>query len=246
MRILLTRVMLLVVCICACGVVLAQTDTAAPNKDKPAKPKRVWTNEEVENIRGGVNVVGDSKPSPESAKKPRAETNEFEAKEAAEDESGSCLSDAWGAGVAGVMRAQGATMSRNFWATKLFGGACLTGVKLEAVSTGITGDYALDDGTKLAAKAEVVKGLPTAATMVASVNKNQPFLVSWKNWVWIVTDVQYIDREYWSNGGSTHIYTIAKATMTDPLGEKVMIFDATKTPVSEIEGSVVVSVSARQ
>jgi hypothetical protein len=243
MRIPLHCVMLLAICLGACGMALGQTDTTAP-KDKPAKPKRVWTNEEVENIRGGVSVVGDSKSSPEAKK--ANDSSASSQKESGETESGSCLSDAWGAGVAGVMRAQGATMTRKFWVTKLFGGACLTGVKLEAVSTGITGDYALDDGTKLAAKAEVVKGLPTAATMVASVTKNQPFLVSWKNWVWVVTDVQYIDREYWSNGGSTHIYTIARATMTDPLGEKVMIFDASKTPLSEIEGSLVVSVSARQ
>ena len=211
--------------------------TQEAKQDKPAKARRVWTNEELEKIKskGGVNVVGE----PTAGEKQPTDAAERSHPQAGQPEA--CDSDAWAAAVAAIAGQQGLHQGASFWATRLFGDACVSGVRLETVALRVNGDYVQDDGSKLRLDTELTSGgLPAAAAVVAALDQGRPFLVVWKKRPLLATNVNYIDRVY-SDGG--RVYTISKLTLVDPLSGRAVLFDAVRNPVSEIDGSLQVKAS---
>jgi hypothetical protein len=214
----------------ACGLAAAQTQPDA------AKPKHVWTNDELENLKGGINVVGDQTPMPSGKAKPGRP---------AEDEAvgDSCDSDEWSHAVAAVLEAQGAMMSSKFWATRLFNNLCSSGIQLDAVSRRVAGDYTLDDGTKIHLKTGLMlRNLPQAAELVASVNERRPFIVARKGHAYVLTSVNYVDNVY--DGISR--YTISKLYLTNALTGRPTLLEPTADNMKEIDGTLQITVSPRQ
>jgi hypothetical protein len=225
--------LLLVAALSAVVCLSAQAQQQPPQP----KPKRVWTNEDLETIKGGINVVGkpaEAKPTGKAMPDKPAE------EEAAGDV---CESDEWTHAVAAVMESQGTKLDSKFWATRLFNNLCSSGIKLEAVSLRITGDYTLDDGTKIHLKAGVLPhNLPQAAELVASANEQRPFIVARKGRPYVLDRVDYVDRAY--DGVSQ--YSISKLYLTNALTGRQMLLEATADNVKEINGTLQIAVSPRQ
>ncbi|MGZ4820049.1 MAG: hypothetical protein ACXVZM_00480 [Terriglobales bacterium] len=220
------------------------SDSASPAQDDttPRKAHRVWTNEDVENIKGGINVVGESnekpnKKTPDSADQPGDSESPASAAE-------TCQSDEWSAAVEATAQAQGVALDRKFWRTKLFGDLCSSGIQMEAVGRRISGDYTLDDGTRLRLSAIMLShGFPKSEDMVADTDAGRPYIVSWKKRPLVLTRVDYIVRTH-SNGMNT--YTISKMYMRNALTGRELLFDVTTDRIADIEGTLQLSVSKRQ
>ena len=230
----LSSLLLLVVLLCSyasIAVVQAQQQSEKPG------PKPVWTNEDLENIRGGINVVGEAKDAkPSSEPKP--------GKRAEEEAPGEvCESDEWSHAVAAVIEAQGTKLDDKFWATRLFNNLCKSGIQLDAVSGRITGDYTLDDGTKIHLKSGVMlRSLPQAAELVASVNEQRPLIVVRKGRPYVLNRVDYVDNVY--DGISR--YSISKLYLTNALTGRPTLLEATAENVKDVDGTLQIAVSARQ
>ncbi len=209
---------------------------AQAGPDKP-KAKRVWTNEDVENIKGGINVVGEpAQPAPSSkTKDEKPATPEVPAE--------LCESDGWARAVAYVIQARGARMGARFWATHLFNNLCTGSVQVDAVGRRITGDYTLEDGAKIHLKAEVLPhNLPKAAELVAAVNEQRPFIVAWKGHPYIIDRVDYVDNVY----DGISMYSISKLYMTNALTGRTTLWEATSANVKEIDATLQIAVTTRQ
>lgn len=202
-----------------------------PAGSAPTKPKakKVWTNEDVENIKGGVSVVGDSKTSSASA----TETP----KHAAAGRQENCASDPWLVAVLLALRTQGVPPNPEYWSDRIFGGLCKD-VTLDQIAKAVEGEHTFENGAKFTVNAQPSGDWPDSYAIVDVAAKNRPFLVSYKGEPYLATHVNYIDRVH-SNG--SHTYNISKITLRAPVSGAVVIFDV-KQPI-KIDGSLVLQVS---
>ena len=219
-----------------CGMSSGAGTQPQQETQKPRAP-RVWTNDDLENIKGGINVVGqpdESTPSaqPKAGNATRAETT-----------SELCESDGWADAVAVVVGNQGVQLNRKFWATRLFSNLCSSGIKVEVVSPRITGDYTLDSGKKVHLKANfILHNLPTAAEIVAAIDEQRSFIIAWKGRPYVTERVDYVDHMY--NGVS--MYTIQKLYLMNAMTRKPVVLEATAANLKEIDGSLQITVTTRQ
>lgn len=217
-----------------CGI----SSGTQPQQDtqKPKAP-RVWTNEDLQNLKGGINVVGqpdESTPSDKSnAVKPTGDESSSEL----------CESDGWADAIAAVARIQGAHLDSKFWKARLFSNLCSSGIKVEVVSPRITGDYTLDDGMKVHLKADfILRNLPTAAAIVAAINEQRSFVISWKGRPYVTNRVDYVDNVY----DGVSMYTVSKLHLTNAMTGKPVPFEATAANLKEIDGTLQITVTPRQ
>ena len=219
-----------------CGM---SSGAGAQPQQEAQKPKapRVWTNEDLESLKGGINVVGqpdESKPSPKTQA-----GNATDGKAPTE----LCESDGWADAIATVVGIQGVHLDSKFWAARLFSSLCTSGIKGEVVGPRITGDYTLDDGKKIHLKADfVLHNLPTAAAIVAAIDEQRSFIISWKGRPYVTNRVDYVDNVY--NGVS--MYTIQKLYLTNAMTHKPLLLEATAANLKEIDGSLQITVTTRQ
>src|SRR3954464_9636504 len=165
----------------------AQTDSPTPKP--PEKQKHVWTNDEVEDLHGGISVVGEPTKEKKPGSAADAKTPAGPPKKKAE----SCDSDAWAVGVDAMMRSWEVSLGKKFWAERLFQGLCMSPVNFADAGKQIGGDYVLDDGKKIRVKADVaLHDFPSPTLIVNAVRESHPFLVSWKNQAMVVTFIDYI------------------------------------------------------
>ena len=214
-----------------CGMSSSQQE---PQK---SKAPRVWTNEDVESLTGGINVVsqpGESAPSPKAPKAQEGDPTENKAPLEL------CESDGWADAIAAVVRIQGVRLDNKFWAARLFSNLCSYGIKIEAISPRITGDYTLDSGKKVHLKADfILRNLPTAAAIVAAIDEQRSFIISWKGRPFVINRVDYVDNAY--NGVS--MYTIQKLYLTNAMTRKPLLLEATAANLMEIDGSLQITVT---
>jgi hypothetical protein len=218
------------VLLCATAALAQEVPTATTRVEPKQKALRIWTNEDLQNLNGAVNVIGatgEPSSSESSSGKTAAKSN--------------CASDAWASTVGSVLKLQGVTYGAGFWSERLFGGACIDKVTLAAVASRIDGDYTLDDGRRLHLKTSAAAGLPSAAQIVASMDNGRPLILQWKGKPLVVTKVDYIDRQY----DYVSMYTISSLMLTDVLTGRLLIFDMKTNSDKEIEGSFQVSVNQR-
>lgn len=219
-------------CLC-CSAAVAQ-DVLPPATTTRVEPKekslRIWTNEDIQSLRGGVNVIGSNQPAPDEPKREAA----------TEKALSSCESDAWVATVSEVLKLQGVPYPKSFWSDRLFGGGCVDHVALSAVAGRIAGEYTLDDGRKLRLKTHPGTGLPAASQIVASMD-HEPLIVKWKDQPLVITKVDYIDRQY----DYVSQYSISSLMLTNVLTGRRLIFDIGAHSASEIEGSFQIVVEKR-
>lgn len=213
----------------------------AQEPNAPAKTKKVWTNENVGDIKGTINVVGQL-----NEKKPAGDADQPDTSPTAPNPrlggAEACESDAWASGISTIVSAQGLPLNSKYWQERLFGGVCQTGVLMTTLSRGMDGDYVLDSGDKLKLKTFLAtRSLPQAAEIVASVKENRPFIVVWKKRPLVANKVNYINHVI--NGVS--VYMVEKLTLIDPASGRLVLMDVSKTPASEVDGALQVKVTKR-
>ncbi len=217
------------------------TALAQDNPSTPKKAQHVWTNEDVQGLKGGVNVVGQ-----ENAQPPKSKSNDPFSKRSADASKSEtpaeiCDSDRWSAAVATIVGAQGVTLDGHFWRTRIFGDLCSSRVTLQAVSQRITGDYTLDDGTRLHLTS-TTSALPKPEEVITATESGTPYILSWKKKPLVLTKVDYVVRV--SDEGNT--YNISKLYLADAITGHPFLFDATTDKVTDIDGVLDIKVSKRQ
>lgn len=207
----------------------AQSQSAPPSAStsKP-KAKHVWTNDDIQSIRGGVSLMGGDKEKAGGDSASRQRT-------AGEN----CELDPWMAGLMIVLKAQGVPINRHYWQNKLFGGVCKDASRLEDLSAA-DGVNSFDDGTNFTVQTQVSETWPQGAAMVAAAKKDHPFLVSYQHQPYVAIRVNYVDHRY-SDGG--HIYVVSKVTMKHPITGDVVVYDAGDPDALHIDGTLVATVS---
>ena len=230
-----------------CSLAAQTADTTSNSNSTKPKAKRVWTDDDIKKLKGPISVVGDTRTTPADKPKPDVKSGDSSKTAAtvpSEPKNDECVSEDWAAAIAMVGQAQGATLDANYWSMKLFGGACLTTVKPQAVAARLNGDYVLDDGSKLRINSDLFPTLPP--TIIATMADHKPFAIGWKGGAYVVTFVEYVDQVVYDGGGQTHIYYPSKLTLTGPRSGRTVIFDVTKNNASELDGSITLAVSSRQ
>ncbi len=216
-----------------CGGVAAQTAPTPPPSQTtpPPKAKRVYTNDDMQNLSAPVNVVGSSNTSSSTAT----------GKDSAADNSSpksACASDSWTAAITYMAQQAGLPNDAKYWSTKLFGGTCPTQVDPSSLASRIAGNYFLDDGSKLQLQAFFNRPLPNSDVVVNSIKANKPFLVAWNGRAWLARDVGGVERV--GSGSGQHIdYVLGSLTLVDLASGDQQKVDL-KKQVSEIAGSILI------
>lgn len=217
------------------ATVLAYAQDYPPATTTRVEPKQkaahVWTNDDIGDLNGSVNVMGAKDATDKSAP----------SSDKAGKEANACESDAWVATVSVVMKAQQVPLSPRFWSERLFGGACMEKVSVADVAARIAGDYTLDNGRRLRLKTSPLPGLPPASQIVAAVDKNQPLIVKWQGQPLVLTKVDYIDHQY----DYVSTYVISQLMLTNVLTRRLLIYDVKTHSEKEIEGSFQIAVEQR-
>lgn len=225
--------MRVVLALCA---LLSLFPAAVPAQNEPAKKApRVYTNDDLEGMSGGINVVGDA-AKPVKAKKAGAEaspvTEAAPVKSKAPATKDQCADWAWGVVVAESLNYKGVPYDAEYWVDKSFGGLrCLATVPSAATMVaGIDGDYTLDDGTKIQIKSSV--GVPGATGVVEGIDKNRPFIVVWRGIPYLAAGIRGVKVDL---GDGSFAYQIEQMTLTNPYLERTVTFYANKDKESELE-----------
>lgn len=210
---------------------------ALPAQNEPAKkPPRVYTNDDLEGISGGISVVGEAaKPEkPVKAKKggPEAAPAAAPVKSKAPATKDQCADWGWGVVVAEALGYKGVPFDAEYWVDKSFGSLrCLATVPSAAtMAAGIDGDYTLDDGTKIHIKSSI--GIPGAAGVVEGIDKNRPFIVVWRGIPYLANGVRGVKEIY---GDGSVQYIIEEMTLNNPYLDKTVTFSAKKDKETELE-----------
>ncbi len=217
---------------------------AAQQSDAPKKPPRVYTNDDLEGLSGGISVVGEAakpaKPSKEKDKaQPAAAAVPARSKAPTNKE---CADWGWGVVVAEALNYKGVPFDAEYWVDKTFGTTrCLGKVPSAAtMAAAIDGDYTLDDGSKIHIQSSV--GVPGAAGVVEGIDKNKPFVVIWRGLPYLAGGIRGVKNVY---DDGTVQYVIEEMTLSNPYLEKTVTFSAKTDKENELE-AVDFRVSKRQ
>lgn len=216
---------------------LAPAALSAQQNEPAKKPARVYTNDDLEGMSGGINVVGEAakpekpanpgkdKAEPAAATAPAAKTKAPPTKD-------QCADWGWGVVVAETLNYKGVPFDAEYWVDKTFGTTrCLNRLPTAAtIAPSIDGDYTLDDGSKIHIKSSV--GAPGAAGVVEGIDKNRPFVVIWRGIPYLANGVRGVKQIY--DDGSVQ-YIISEITLSNPYLEKTVTFSAEKDKGSELE-----------
>ena len=205
----------------------------AQQNDPSKKPPRVYTNDDLEGISGGVSVVGSAeKPAKPSKDKAQTAAAPAAAKTKAPPTKDQCADWGWGVVVAETLNYKGVPFDAEYWVDKTFGTTrCLATVPSAAtMASAIDGDYTLDDGSKIQIKSSV--GVPGAAGVVEGLDKNKPFVVIWRGIPYLATGVRGVKEIY---GDGSVGYIISQMSLSNPYLEKNVTFVAEKDKESELE-----------
>ncbi len=210
--------------------------TLRAQQNEPPKKPRVYTNDDLEGLSGGINVVGDA-AKPEKPAKTKDKADPFTppatpAKSKVPPTKDQCADWGWGVVVSEMLTDKGVPFDAEYWVDKTFGSTrCLAKVPSAAtMAAALDGDYTLDDGSKIHIKSSV--GVPGAAGVVEGIDKNRPFIVVWRGIPYVATGVRGVKEIY---GDGSVSYIISQMTLTNPYLEKTVTFVAEKDKESELE-----------
>jgi len=161
-------------------------------------------------------------PSPAAKKKPRiplllnagvtAELSSPPAATAAEK----CENWAWAAGVEAILRSQNVTLDQHYWVQKSDGGEiCLeTLTPLAQIARVITGEYVLDDASKVRLEARYTPGAPANLdSIILGLRGGRPALLVWNGHAYVIYGVVY--DEYVAPTGH-RLFDIREIKLVDP------------------------------
>ena len=222
--------------------VTAQQDQSQAPQKKPAK---VYTNEDLEGMSGGISVIGTAgKPEKATSKdegtapasKPAAPKSKMP------PQKDQCADWAWGAVVAASLSSQGVPFDASYWVDKTWGtGRCTATVgSASSLAGAIEGDYTLDDGSKV--RIQSLVGAPTGAGVVDSLKGKRPVIVLWRGIPYMASGVRGVQMD---NGDGSSTYYIREMTLNNSYLGKSVTFNSEKDKESELE-AVVFRVTSRQ
>ena len=232
-------VVLLLVSVSLCAP--AQNQPSDPNK----KPPKVYTNDDLEGMTGGISVIGStSKPDKAATKDEATATTKTPAapKSKMPPQKAQCADWGWGAVVAASLSSQGVPFDAAYWVDKTWGtGRCTATIgSASSVASSIDGDYSLDDGSKI--HIQSIVGAPTGAGVVESLQKKKPVIVVWRGIPYMATGVHGVQMD---NGDGSSTYFIREMTLGNPYLGKNVTFNSEKDKESELE-AVIFRVTSRQ
>ncbi len=208
----------------------------AQQNDSAKKP-RVYTNDDVEGLSGGISVVGEAAKPEKPAAKAKDKADPFmpptaPVKSKVPPTKDQCADWGWGVIVSQMLTDKGVPFDAEYWVDKTFGSTrCLAKVPSAAtMAAAIDGDYTLDDGSKVRIKTSV--GVPGATGVVEGIDKNRPFIVVWRGIPYLAAGVRGVKEIY---GDGSVSYIISQMTLTNPYLEKTVTFVAEKDKESELE-----------
>ncbi|MDP9264273.1 MAG: hypothetical protein M3O85_08150, partial [Acidobacteriota bacterium] len=139
-------------------------------------------------------IVAVSAPAPAAKRKPRipllvnagvtAELDSPPAVSVAQQ----CENWAWAAGVETILRTENVPLDQHYWVQKSDGGEiCLESLApLEQLSKVVTGEYVLDDTSKVRLEARYTLGAPANLdSIILSLRAGQPALLVWKGHAYV-------------------------------------------------------------
>jgi hypothetical protein len=245
--------------------VTAQTASGtSPEKAAPpkAKSKKVYTEEDLRNLRSNISVVGDSTEK----KVEKAEPTEGDEEEGPDDDDtgapkaadkpvakakqeGPCKSKSWAKIIENVTRQQGLPYDSTYWHQRIFGNTFCMGTvgSIEKISGSVQGEYVLDNGSHATVVIEQYRPLPSAEDIVPSVRAGKPFVFVWKGQPYLTETVEATEtvaKGY--NGETRHIsWRIKRFRLFDPDAGTIEFFTSQTDKASEIDGSLFVTVKMR-
>jgi len=127
-----------------------------------------------------------------------------------------CENWAWAAGVETILRSQGVALDQHYWVQKSDAGEiCLESLApLEQLSKVVTGEYVLDDASKVRLEARYTLGAPANVdSIILGLRAGQPALLVWKGHAYVLYGVVY--DEYVSPTGH-RFFDIRELKLVDP------------------------------
>lgn len=228
---------------------LSSTSSSPTETTSPKKKKKVWTEEELQKLHGGISVVGQPAPPPaDKAVTDKAATGKATANKgilpAAEEEVAEasperppCKSWSWAADVDAVLSAQGVNLGREYWIDKSYGGSiCTTELgDIATLAKRVEGDYVLDDQSKIRIQAVVFAGLPVDV-VASQENTGIMSIMVYKGHPYVTTG--YTGVRFVSPSGITVRYALQTVTMTDPYDDRTVILDHARDELKDFQGGV--------
>ena len=198
-------------------------------------------------------ILAVSAPSPAAKKKQRIPlllnagvTAELDSPPAA-SVAQKCENWAWAAGVETILRTQNVALDQHYWVQKSDGGEiCLESLApLEQLSKVVTGEYVLDDGSKMRLEARYTVGAPANLdSIILSLRSRRPVLLVWKGHAYVLYGVVY--DEYVSPTGH-RIFDIRELKLVDPFYDdderRLVSFVRDRDDVADIGGTFEVSMT---
>jgi hypothetical protein len=156
-----------------------------------------------------------------------------------------CENWAFAAALQSVLEMQGVGIPQATWVAKLSGnGGCGMSVKSAAdLPDIIDGDYKLDSGATIRLKTEIVDTSVDPGRLIGDIRANRPFLVTWKNHVYMASAIYYVDEVHASG---LHKYDIQEIHLMDPFSgaeQQPVVFHKSRTTLNEINSIVEVTAS---
>ncbi len=259
---------LAVVILCAfCAY--AQETAPKPAAPAPAKPKakKVYTEEDLGNLRGSISVVGDSIPKPKVEEStPAASMDDLDEPLLPEEKSdrppaadkkpktpSNCRSAAWAKIVDMVARQQGLTMAEGFWHQKLFGNSfCIDNVgNLDRITQSIEGEYTTAANDRLRVTVQSHRPWPQAETLVANHKKGNLLIVVFKGQPYLIEEldtVKYVVKGQGTFGEETktHLkWVVKRFRLRDADMGHIAFFESGKDKEADVQGSLYLKVARR-
>jgi hypothetical protein len=158
-----------------------------------------------------------------------------------------CENWAWAAGVETILRTQDVPLDQHYWVQKADAGEiCLESLaSLEKLSKVVTGEYVLDDASKVRLEARYTLGAPANVdSIILSLRGGQPALLVWKGHAYVLYGVVY--DEYVSPTGH-RFFDIRELKLVDPFYDdderRLVSFVRDRDDPGEIGGTFEVSVT---
>jgi len=157
-----------------------------------------------------------------------------------------CENWAWAAGVESILRSQGVALDQHYWVQKSDGGEiCLESLApLEQLSKVVTGEYVLDDASKVRLEARYTLGAPANVdSIILGLRGGHPALLIWRGHAYVIYGVLY--DEYVSPTGH-RLFDIRELKLVNPVYEddrRLVSFLKDRDDPAEIGGTLEISVT---
>jgi len=236
-----------------------KTTPAAPAKPKA---KKVYTEEDLGKLRGGISVVGEP-AKPKTA--PAVSLEDVEDAEVPEEGAdrppsakkrvtpANCRSAAWAKIVDTSVIQQGLGMADGFWHQRLFGNSfCMDNVgSLDKIAQSIQGEYTMDTGDRFQVTTQVYRPWPLAEALVPATKKGDLLIVVMRGQPYLLEGLDTIEevikgRDAFGKETQSHFrWIIKRFRLRDPDSGNIAFFENGKDKDADVQGSFFIVVTRR-